>query len=140
MIFKIIIENCQTSNTSASQNNNKRQHQKTFRIFEQARKFLWGWDFPKTKTPDTDVILTPSYPQSESIVLCGPRRRQPGWDLEDETCVRQKSNYYVEMTNCMITFLVNFKLFWLKKLSEWLHQIQRHSLNNTFSSLYWPSF
>ena len=55
MIFKVIIQNLQTSNTSASQNNNKRQHQKTIRIFE-AEKISWVVGFSKTKTRDTDVI------------------------------------------------------------------------------------
>ena len=55
----------------------------------------WGLRISQTKTLDTDVILSPSYPQSESIVLRGPRRRRLGWDLEDETYVRQASNYYV---------------------------------------------
>ena len=55
MIFKVIIQNLQTSNTSASQNNNQRQHQKTIRIFE-AEKISWGVGFSKTKTRDTDVI------------------------------------------------------------------------------------
>ena len=32
----------------------------------------------------------------------------PDGDLKDETCARQVPNYYVEMINCMITFLVNF--------------------------------
>ena len=54
MIFKIITQNRQTSNTSASQNNNQRQHQKTFRIFWANKKVLGGWDFPKTKTRDTE--------------------------------------------------------------------------------------
>ena len=93
MIFKITIQNCQTSNTSASLNNrdNITKHSES----SSKQESSWGWDFPKTKTRDTDVILSPSYPQSESIVLCGPRRRRPGWDLGDETCVRQVSNYYV---------------------------------------------
>ena len=36
MIFKIIIQNLQTSN-AASQNNKQKQHQKKFRIFEQGK-------------------------------------------------------------------------------------------------------
>ena len=48
-----MIQNLQTSNKSASQNNNQRQHQKTFRIFER-EKSSWGWSFPKRK----HVILT----------------------------------------------------------------------------------
>ena len=55
MIFKVIIQNLQTSNSSASQNNNQIQHQKTIRIFE-AEKISWGVGFSKTKTRDTDVI------------------------------------------------------------------------------------
>ena len=43
-------QNCQTSNTSASQNNNLRPHQKTFRMFEQARKFLGAANFPNENT------------------------------------------------------------------------------------------
>ena len=60
MIFKIIIQNLQTSN-AASQNNSHRQHQKKLRIFEKG-KARGGWDFPKTKARDIDVILSPSFP------------------------------------------------------------------------------
>ena len=52
MIFKIIIQNLQTSNSSVSHSNNKRQHQKTY-----------GVGYSMTKTRDTDVILSPSFPQ-----------------------------------------------------------------------------
>ena len=62
MIFKVIIQYLQTSKTSASQNNNQRQHQKTIRIFE-TEKISWGVGFSKMKTRDTDVILSPSFPQ-----------------------------------------------------------------------------
>ena len=57
-----MIQSLQTSNKSASQNNNQRQHQKTFRIFE-GEKSSWGVEFSKTKTRDSDVILCPSFPQ-----------------------------------------------------------------------------
>ena len=57
MIFKIIIQN---SNT-ASQSNKLRQIQKTFESSSK-RKVREGQDFPKTKRPDTDVILSPSFP------------------------------------------------------------------------------
>ena len=47
MIFKIIIQNLQTSNT-ASQNNSQRQQQKKLRIFEQG-KSSWGVGFSQNK-------------------------------------------------------------------------------------------
>ena len=63
VIFNIIIQNPQTSN-AASQNNNQRQHQKKNSESSSKRKARGRWDFPKTKTRDTDVILSPSFPHS----------------------------------------------------------------------------
>lgn len=63
MIFKVIIQNLQTSNTSASQNNNQKDHQKTFNIFEREQS-SWGVVLSKTKKRDSDVILSPSFPQA----------------------------------------------------------------------------
>lgn len=50
MIFKTIIQNLQSSNTSSSE-----------------RKVRGWWDFSRTKTRDTDVMLTPSFPHSAEL-------------------------------------------------------------------------
>ena len=63
VILKIIIQNLQISNTSASQNNKQKEHQKTTNIFEREQS-SWGLVLSKTKTRDTDVILSPSFPQA----------------------------------------------------------------------------
>ena len=63
VIIKIIIQNLQISNTSASQNNKQKEHQKTINIFDREHS-SWGVVLSKTKTRDTDVILIPSFPQA----------------------------------------------------------------------------
>ena len=58
MIFKIIIQTLQTSNTSASQSEITSEIiSENIQNLRASVKVRGGWDFPKTKTPDTDVIL-----------------------------------------------------------------------------------
>ena len=59
VIFKIIIQNLQTSN-AASQNNKQRQHQKKTQNLRAREKLVGGGIFPKRK----HVILSPSFPHS----------------------------------------------------------------------------
>ena len=72
MIFKIIIQNLQTSNKSASQKNNQRQHQRTFRIFQRIKvrgggeifqnKNAWYWRHTESPFP---TAPPPTSPQSQ---------------------------------------------------------------------------
>ena len=66
MIFKIIIQNLQTSNTSASQKNNQRQHQRTFRIFEKIKIRGGGEIFQNKNTWYWRPYWSPRFPQPSS--------------------------------------------------------------------------
>ena len=58
MILKIIIQTLQTSNTSASQSEITSEiTPENIQNLRVSVKVRGGWDFPKTKTPHTDVIL-----------------------------------------------------------------------------------
>ena len=58
MIFKIIIQTLETSNTSASQSEITSEiTSENIQNLRASVKVRGAWDFPKTKTPDTDVIL-----------------------------------------------------------------------------------
>ena len=102
MIFKIIIIK-KTFRSGIHQllritiRENIRKHSESSSTQESS----WVWDSSKTKTvPVSHRVRTSFYAVPDGV--------EPGWNLEDETCVRQVSNNYVEMINCMIIFLVNF--------------------------------
>ena len=68
MIFKVILQNLQTSNTSASQKNSREITSENIQNLQAREKFV-GVGFSKAKTRDTDVILSPSFPQYLMLLL-----------------------------------------------------------------------